>query len=122
MKISHIFLAVPVALALLLPSLSGKAQSEDTLLQKYSYHVIGFISEKPAVGGTAFFVEYKSKFYLVSAWHCLSFKNIFTEDYDNSQQRDINTIIVYRNVSDVQSGKFTFISLLDSVTDLCRAA
>lgn len=115
MKLKALRLPTLTIISFLFWLAAGLAQMPDTSLQKYSYHIIGFVGENPGIGGTAFFVKYKSKFYLVSAWHCFSFQDSYTQAYDNPKGKEITTVIVYRAVSEIPSGKFTFISLMDSI-------
>ena len=69
---------------------------------------------KPQVGGTGFFVKYNSKYFLVSAWHCVTFKNYLTETFENPNSKNITSIIVYRNLSDISLDRFMRITLKDS--------
>src|SRR5258706_9046699 len=82
------------------------SQNSGYLYKKYSYHTTSMIDNKPILAGTGFFLKYKSKFYLVSAWHSFSFKNHISKTFENPDAANINNIVIYKTIKDIRPGKY----------------
>lgn len=91
-------------------------QTDNQRLKNLSYHVVGVIGNNPQVGGTGFFIKKGQSYYLVSAWHSFSFKNHLTRVSQNEKSQLIKEIIVYRNLEDIRTNKYSRVELMDSTT------
>lgn len=105
-----------ILLFILLLGEKASAQSDVENMKKYSYHTVGVLGNKAEIGGTGFFLKKGAKFYFVSAWHCFSFKNHISKNYENPKAPLIKDIIVYRNLKDIGTNDYLRIQLSDSIT------
>lgn len=104
-------------LILVFLTISCHPQIQSDAFKKYSYHITGIAGNKPLVGGTSFFVKYNSKYFLVSAWHCFTFKNHLTETFENPESTGITSIVVYRNLADISPDNFMRITIKSTITN-----
>ena len=110
------FLIISLTITLILMTNNLQGQNEKDRLKNLSYHVVGVIGNKEQVGGTGFFIKKGTAFYLVSAWHSFSFKNHLTQNSNIENSQLITEIVVYRNLVDIKTNKYSRIDLIDSTT------
>lgn len=107
-------ISLTIFLILLTKNLQGQMVKDE--LKNLSYHVVGIIGNKEQVGGTGFFIKKGTAFYLVSAWHSFSFKNYQTQKSNIENSHLIKEIVVYRNLVNIKTNKYSRIDLIDSTT------
>jgi hypothetical protein len=93
-----------------------QGQTDKEGLRNISYHVVGVVGNKEKFGGTGFFIKKGTAFYLVSTWHSFSFKNHLNQKSNNEDFQLIKEIVVYRNLADIETNKYSRIELINRTT------